>query len=199
MTAGVRYHLAVRVTWLLVAATAIGCKAKSAAPPTSDRAPAGSEGSANVVGTGEPGGEPGKDLEGGSSVGVVGGTPEPDVKRPIEHGGRPVTDDVGQVIAVGSLDQSLIRREIKKRLGDVNKCYEQAIAIKPALAGAIVAQFTIKPDGKVSGAKSSGVDDELGRCVARVIELITFPRPKNGGNVAVSYPFQFRLAAGSAR
>lgn len=176
---------------VLVGAIQIGCKAKSKAPQSSDQAAPGSDKAAGNTVAGSAAAEPGR----GSEDPVGGGSPRPDLQRPHEHGDRPITDDVGQVVAVGSLDQSLIRREIKKRLADVNKCYEQAVAGKPALAGAIVAQFTIKPDGKVSGAKASGLDDALGQCVARVIEQITFPRPKNGGNVSVSYPFQFRLAA----
>lgn len=193
MTPGVRYHRAVRVRGLLfvgVIGLIVGCKSKSAAPPTQERPQDDKSGSVAGSAAGSAVGAMGSDHE--TRGGSAGGG---DDTRPIEHGGRPVTADVGQVVAVGSLDQSLIRREIKKRLADVNKCYEQAVASKPTLAGAIVAQFTIEPDGKVSAAKSSGLDDELGRCVARVIEQITFPRPKNGGKVSVSYPFQFRLAA----
>ena len=182
-------RFSILVAVLALSACKGGDRAKSAAPTPEREVVVGTPGSA-TAGSGE----------GGTRTGGPGpsGSLDQGSSRPLDHRGAPVTDDVGQVVAVGSLDHSLIRREIKKRLAAVNTCYAQAVEAKPTLEGAIVAEFTIKPDGRVATAKASGLDDGLGRCVASVIEQITFPRPKNGGDVRVKYPFQFRQQAAVA-
>jgi len=87
-------------------------------------------------------------------------------------------------------DKSLIRHEIRLRLPDFRRCYDDELAKHPKLEGKVVATFTILSTGKVADSRATGmpvVED----CVARVIRGITFP-PNRKGSMFVSYPFVFQ-------
>jgi len=105
---------------------------------------------------------------------------------------------VGQPSANGDLDKAIIRRYIKRNLQKIQYCYEKELLAKPTLEGTVMTQFLIKPDGTVGKTSGTGVDPEVAKCVTNVIKGIEFPKPQNGGNVQVNYPFTFRPAGNSA-
>jgi hypothetical protein len=107
------------------------------------------------------------------------------------------TVSIGQPNAQGDLDKAIIRRYIKRNIQKIQYCYEKALLAKPKLAGTVQTQFFIKPDGTVANATASGVDPDVSNCLASVIKMIEFPKPKGGGGVQVNYPFTFRPADGS--
>ena len=97
------------------------------------------------------------------------------------------------VIGIGGLDKSIIRRYIRRRLPQIQYCYEKQLLAKPDLAGDVDVEFMINPDGSVSEVHASGVDDEVSSCVRGVIEGIAFPH--NEQNTQVHYPFTFQRAS----
>jgi len=109
------------------------------------------------------------------------------------YGNRTVPSvSIGRPNATGDLDAAIIRRYIRRNIGKIQACYEKELAAKPKLTGTVASRFTIAATGNVVDASASGVDPTVAECVAGVIRGIEFPKPKNGGNVIVNYPFTFR-------
>ncbi|MDB4962475.1 MAG: domain containing protein, partial [Myxococcales bacterium] len=104
------------------------------------------------------------------------------------------TVSIGQPNAQGDLDKAIIRRYIKRNIQKIQYCYEKELLAKPGLAGTVMTQFFITPNGNVQQSSGSGVDGNVASCVAGVIKAIEFPKPKGGGGVQVNYPFTFRPA-----
>jgi hypothetical protein len=99
----------------------------------------------------------------------------------------------------GSLDKELVRRVVRQHLNEVRYCYEQALPRRPALAGRVVAQFTIAPTGRVLVAalqSSSLGDSAVESCIVEATRRWPFPQPAGGGIVIVSYPFQLAPVGG---
>ena len=70
---------------------------------------------------------------------------------------------------------------------------------KPKLNGKVAIKFVISPSGSVSTssvAQSTANDTELETCVAGRVRTWTFPKPKGGGVVIVTYPFIFAQSGG---
>jgi outer membrane biosynthesis protein TonB len=92
----------------------------------------------------------------------------------------------------GPLDHDIVRRIVRAHLNEVRSCYNRGLAKDPKLAGRLTIDFQILATGKVgssSVAKTTLSDDEVGTCVARMVRRWTFPKPRGGGLVKVSYPF----------
>ncbi len=126
----------------------------------------------------------------GSGYGVGGG----------RGGGRGHTASVpsvsiGQPDSQGDLDKAIIRRYIKRNEAKFSYCYEKQLLVDKNLAGTVMTQFLISPNGTVATASGKGVNGEVANCVASVIKGIAFPAPKGGGSVQVNYPFIFRQTA----
>lgn len=96
----------------------------------------------------------------------------------------------------GTLDPSIVAKEVRKRLGAVRTCYERALKRNPQLAGKIQICFTIGPTGGVTSANVDSDtmgDSEVGDCIVDNIKRWRFPAPE-GGDVNVCYPFVFTAA-----
>jgi len=101
---------------------------------------------------------------------------------------------IGTAVLKGALDREIIRREIRKHLNEVRFCYQKELQGKPDLSGRVMVQFTILGTGRVAGAaiqsstmNHSGVET----CLTQAVTRWSFPQPKDGGIVVVSYPFMF--------
>jgi hypothetical protein len=100
------------------------------------------------------------------------------------------------------LDREYIRSAISEQLLPVAvECYESALADDPELAGKLVAEFTIVGAEEVGGiveeatinAGESTLDNEFVReCLRESLMAVTFEPPPDGGQVQVTYPFEFR-------
>ena len=100
---------------------------------------------------------------------------------------------IGQAIVVGSLDKSIIRRYIRRKLTAVRYCYEKRLKLDPKLAGTITADFTVSSDGSVTIVKVAGMGDEtLEACVAAQIRSIRFPKTNSNDLVRIRYPFKLQ-------
>lgn len=94
----------------------------------------------------------------------------------------------------GGLDAEIIRRVIRERRREVQACYEAELQRTPDLAGRVVFNFVITPDGSVASAtvrESSLNNDAVESCIANRMRRWRFPEPRGGGLVRVDYPFQF--------
>lgn len=99
------------------------------------------------------------------------------------------------------LDPEYIRSAIAEQLVPVAiECYESALADDPKLAGKLVAEFTLIGVEEVGGvveessikADESTLDSEFVReCVRESMMAVTFDSPPDGGQVLVTYAFEF--------
>ncbi|MDP2270549.1 MAG: adventurous gliding motility protein GltG [Archangium sp.] len=124
----------------------------------------------------------------GSGVGVLGG------KKDIDIG---ITSS--EPMVMGSLDKELIRKVIHANRGQIRYCYESQLNRFPKLNGKVAVKFIISPTGSVSTssvAQTTVGNAELEACVAGRVRTWTFPKPKGGGVVIVTYPFIFAQSGG---
>src|SRR5262249_1385569 len=106
---------------------------------------------------------------------------------------------LGRVETPGVADKETIRRYIRAHLDQIAWCYDRELAVRPELAGTLVAEFTIRADGRGLQASAPGLGGPaVERCVADVIRGIAFPAGPTMIHV-FSYPFTFRPAGASAR
>jgi TonB family protein len=103
----------------------------------------------------------------------------------------------GKIQAAGGLKKSVIRRIIRRQLPAIRHCYEQSLNTRPDLAGRVAVRFLIGATGVVRAAAVSS--STLGhpateRCVASVVQRLSFPAPAGGSMVKVTYPFTFTRA-----
>ncbi len=97
-------------------------------------------------------------------------------------------------IILGALDKSLIDAVLKRNMNQIRYCYQRELTKNPNLGGKIVVKFVIAKDGTVSNAttKSSTMGSPaVENCINSRFMRFTFPEPKGGGIVIVSYPFVF--------
>ncbi|MCO5144229.1 MAG: AgmX/PglI C-terminal domain-containing protein [Oligoflexia bacterium] len=97
--------------------------------------------------------------------------------------------------AIGGLDKALIAAVVQANLGQIKHCYERQLIINPNIFGKVVAHWTINAEGKVSTSsvkKTTMNNSAVENCITGKIKNWTFPKPKGGGQVIVSYPFLFK-------
>jgi len=100
----------------------------------------------------------------------------------------------GDPIILGALDQALIDAVITTHMNQIRYCYQRELNNHPSLGGKIVIKFVVAKDGSVSRAsvKSSTMGSAVvENCIAGRFMRFTFPEPKGGSIVIVSYPFIF--------
>jgi hypothetical protein len=92
-----------------------------------------------------------------------------------------------------------IREVMQYYARDVQDCYEELLATKgnKVEEGRIMTTFTISPDGFVRNAKvaKSGTtikDPRLHECVVNVLTGIDFPKPPDGREYPIEYPFNLK-------
>ncbi|WP_374078749.1 AgmX/PglI C-terminal domain-containing protein [Bdellovibrio bacteriovorus] len=109
-------------------------------------------------------------------------------------GGAPVPLGAEAEVAQG-LDRSAIDEVIRRNLGQVRFCYEQALQGAPQLSGRVAMGFVIGGNGLVKSAQvenssmaNKGVED----CITMRLKTWKFPVPQGGVDVKVTYPFVLR-------
>lgn len=126
-----------------------------------------------------------------------------------EKGDRPVLPNQGSgLLKLGainseaggaSVDEGLEKSEvgnvINAHLGEIRYCYESAALNQAKIEGKLVVHFMIGPEGKVKSADSVSStlpDSRIDSCVVKRLKGWTFPKPRGGTTVSVTYPFVFR-------
>lgn len=122
----------------------------------------------------------------------MGSTPPPEELA--RRGHRTPTLALGQpvVSSIGPFDKRQIRQVMKRNKPLLRACFDRAIATNPEPYGTVSTQFLVKPDGRVGVAEATGVDPAISGCVLDVVKTLTFPQPKGGVEMQVSYPISFR-------
>lgn len=120
----------------------------------------------------------------GSSEGGIGAKTD---REPVITQGTP--------IIYGSLDKEDIRRRVRENAAQIRYCYERELTRTPGLYGKVTMKWIINGGGKVtkvSIAESRMNSKAVESCLARRIKGWSFPKPKGGGIVVVTYPFVFK-------
>lgn len=95
----------------------------------------------------------------------------------------------------GGLDREVIAQFIQSEIGHIRYCYERQLSANPELYGKIKIQFMIGGGGKVVHQKVSSTtlnNAIVEGCILKRVSGWTFPTPKGGSTVLVSYPFLFK-------
>lgn len=96
----------------------------------------------------------------------------------------------------GQIPESAIEKIMAKYVSKFQYCYEKALLADGSLAGNILMQWTIGPDGTSSDVKvvrSQLNNSGLHSCIIKELSRIRFPSP-SGGAVTIKYPLAFSSA-----
>jgi TonB family protein len=101
------------------------------------------------------------------------------------------------VETTGSLGPDEVTEVANAKMDDVGACYQASMerTRNQDLEGVVIVKFTIDKDGKVSSAEpgdSTLGDEEAGKCIAEAIKKWTFPKPPDGADVQVHFPFDLK-------
>lgn len=101
-----------------------------------------------------------------------------------------------KTVVLGSMDPELLRKILQEYLPQFRHCYQQElITAAKDIKGVIDLDFQISPDGRVSRTNVKAKDARFTRkgmdCMASVLRIIEFPKPKGGGVVDVRQPLNF--------
>jgi hypothetical protein len=91
----------------------------------------------------------------------------------------------------GGLTAEQVRTVMRANIDKVRLCYNAGLEKDPALKGRVVVDFKIDGEGQAKDAKVSEttMGDEVAGCIAKALGGLMFPKPTDGKDVAVSYPF----------
>lgn len=92
------------------------------------------------------------------------------------------------------LPPEVIQRIVRAKIGQIQACYEAAMAKAPALAGKVAVKFIIDGQGSVSSASAADTnitDADMVSCVIGAVKKMSFPAPDGGSPIVVTYPFNF--------
>lgn len=101
-----------------------------------------------------------------------------------------------KTVVLGSMDPELLRKILQEYLPQFRHCYQQEL-VKAAseIKGVIDLDFQISAEGRVSRtdvrAKDARFTNRGMDCMASVLKIIEFPKPKGGGVVDVRQPLNF--------
>jgi hypothetical protein len=120
--------------------------------------------------------------------------PQADSEKPATTGPvvRPLLEQANQ--RGGKLTDPQLMAALEKAAPKLDQCYAQALEKKPRLKGRLILAWTVRPNGKVAGAKKQGgtiKDADLTRCTVDVISGIRFPKPKKQA-VLIRLPLEYR-------
>ncbi len=101
-----------------------------------------------------------------------------------------------ETVVLGSMDPELLRKILQQYLPQFRHCYQQELAYNSEdIKGIVDLNFEILGSGKVSNIKVKAKDSRFSKrginCMAKVLAIIDFPKPKGGGRVAVRQPLSF--------
>ena len=102
---------------------------------------------------------------------------------------------VTDVTVTGELDKATVRRVIQSHIGQIKWCYQKELQKNPDLGGKVVLSFLIAANGSTVNpgvSVNTMATPAVGQCIAQKASRWTFPSPRNGGVVKVSYPFLFK-------
>ena len=130
-------------------------------------------------------------------AGVSAAPPEPGASAPAATVG-PATPARGSGPEKLPFTSDTIKEIVRAKQPDIERCWEQTLAgtDKP-VDGKLQTHFVITPVGSVKQAKvvkkgTTLKDPALHRCVETVLSTMLFPRPPDGKDHPVEYPFNLK-------
>ena len=112
--------------------------------------------------------------------------------------------DAGESLIINGVDLSKlpftpasIKQVVLSYQPRVQGCHEEAMVGAKPIAGLVKVAFTITPDGYVKGAKVDKKaliikDNGLHDCLAAVVGTMVFPRPPDGKDHPIEFPFNLK-------
>lgn len=103
-----------------------------------------------------------------------------------------VDGSVPPLLALDTLDAGTVEAEVRRRMGDLQACYERRLMERPRLAGHIEIHWTISPEGDVveqCSGEDTVQDPALLVCASTLVSGSHYPT--SGAPFSVSYPFEF--------
>lgn len=101
-----------------------------------------------------------------------------------------------KTVVLGSMDPELLRKILREYLPQFRHCYQKELERNDSAKGVIDLNFRILGNGKVGNiniqAKGGGFSRAGKGCMANVLKLIDFPKPKGGGVVDIRQPLNFQ-------
>ena len=92
------------------------------------------------------------------------------------------------------LSRDEIRLVVRAKLPEVRACFDAGLVSEPTLEGRVALRFTIDAGGRVRAPEV--VEDQLASsqvatCLIAALEHWQFPRPREGRELTIVYPFHF--------
>ena len=101
-----------------------------------------------------------------------------------------------QVVSPG-YDRDLVLKVVRRHQNEIRFCYESELSREPSLAGKVTVAWTIGATGLVELAQiaESGLGNEaVEACIVQRVKRWTFPEPSGGQEVAITFPWVFKVA-----
>lgn len=176
-----------------IATLAIACGSRDAAP-AGPPSPAPATARAEVVTGGDARAAASIDAFDATATANAPSSTPPDPAAIVEELGRegaPVEALITDQVPADWSGEVL--RTIRPHTREVRACYTRRLAEKPRLTGKVTAAFEVGPDGAVTSASATGMDERVAACIADVIRGLRFPAPA-AGTAKVTFPFVFTAA-----
>ncbi len=105
----------------------------------------------------------------------------------------------------GQLSEESIRDAVREIIPEIKTCYEEQLANDSELAGRLSVYFKIIGEPDVGGIiddaeivrdgsdQSLAGNEDFTDCILDSMDLIELPAPEDGGEVIVTYPFEFTV------
>lgn len=100
--------------------------------------------------------------------------------------------------AKGTMDKQVLRKVVQSHGAEIRACYAAQLKKHPALEGKVAVRFRISASGSVAFAEvaqSTVANVELESCIVGQLASWVFPAPIGGGEVLVTYPFEFKRSS----
>lgn len=95
----------------------------------------------------------------------------------------------------GGMSREAVLQVVNTHLDEIRDCYERELLHSPGLTGKIVLEWLIREDGSVGyvkvGFTNIGRSSDLHLCVQAQVRTWKFPKPTDGHEVVVAFPFLF--------
>jgi TonB family protein len=96
--------------------------------------------------------------------------------------------------APGTLDPDATRKVVRRRLPQVQTCFQRGRMDNPQLSGRVLVRIDVGPSGKVISARiaRSSLDNQtVESCIVSTVKSWTLPAPAGGVPATITYPFVF--------
>ncbi len=116
-----------------------------------------------------------------------------DAQIEVKMSGPTKIDEIAETTA--GRDADAIEAMITRHRAQIAYCYQRELKSNPGLKGRVVVRFTVRANGRVTGAKvvqSTMGNAKVERCIVGIIRRFKFETVgKEKGNLTYEYPFMF--------